>query len=369
MVATITCKVTGPRRFSADLPQGGLEIPCKLIFTGIAKDVEKVTRLLRLTESEKSTVRFQVVVNKSPSTLIKAIKSCGASIAVTDSPKTTLEINHSSNLSVDVAESPGTSVLISDSSHKNVEGSDLELLTCDDSSVAPLSVSKPTGTVSPKLHDAIVDGKCVNTQDNADASSSTTDDVQLIGSHCKRSSSKPESQRKKIRRTMPNDEELDRISGGDMLTDYSMNCACNLLKQQFTKIKGLHLTLYQRKKRNSKFVKDNLEINHSRGNHWIVATSMMHRNSDEVLVYDSMYDSLDGDTVEIIKNLFCSDNIKMVECQKQDGTTDCGLFSIANATAIANGIDPMKLNYIQGDMRMHLLQCFRQGLMTIFPFK
>ena len=59
----------------------------------------------------------------------------------------------------------------------------------------------------------------------------------------------------------------------------------------------------------------------------------------------------------------------MVECQKQCGSNDCGLFSIANATAIANGIDPMKLKYIQGDIRMHLLQCFRQGLMTIFPFK
>ena len=31
---SITCKVTGPKRFSADLLQRGLEIPCKLIFTG-----------------------------------------------------------------------------------------------------------------------------------------------------------------------------------------------------------------------------------------------------------------------------------------------------------------------------------------------
>ena len=217
---SITCKVTGPRRFSADLLQGGLEIPCKLIFTGIPKDIEKVTRLLRLTEGEKNTVRFQIV-NKSPSTVIKAVESSGASIAVTDSPKTTLEIDHSSSLSVKVAESPSTSILISDSSHRDVEGSDLELLTCDDPSVAPFSESKPTGTISPKLHTAIVE-ECVNTQQNVGASSSTTDatdDVQLIGSHCKQSSNKPESQRKKIRRTMPNDEELDRISRGDKLTD------------------------------------------------------------------------------------------------------------------------------------------------------
>ena len=101
--------------------------------------------------------------------------------------KTTLEIDRSSNLSVKFTESPSTLIFVSDSSHRNVEGSDLELLTYDDPSVAPFSESKPTGTISPKLHAAIVDGECVNTQQNAGASSSTTDttdDVQLIGSHC-----------------------------------------------------------------------------------------------------------------------------------------------------------------------------------------
>ena len=35
---TISCIVSGGRRYSADLPQGGLEIPCKLLFKGKAKD-------------------------------------------------------------------------------------------------------------------------------------------------------------------------------------------------------------------------------------------------------------------------------------------------------------------------------------------
>ena len=91
--------------------------------------------------------------------------------------------------------------------------------------------------------------------------------------------------------------------------------------------------------------------------------------NNEVLVYDSVFNYLDDDMVGIIRNLFCSYNIKMVECQKQHGSNDCGLFSIANATAIVNGIDPKKLKYMQGDMRTHLLQCFQQGMMTVFPFK
>ena len=38
----ILCRVSGSRRYSADLPQGGLEVPCVLTFrTSNAKDVEK----------------------------------------------------------------------------------------------------------------------------------------------------------------------------------------------------------------------------------------------------------------------------------------------------------------------------------------
>ena len=42
---TILCIITGNRRFSADLLQGGLEIPCKLKFSGEAKFVEKIRKL------------------------------------------------------------------------------------------------------------------------------------------------------------------------------------------------------------------------------------------------------------------------------------------------------------------------------------
>ena len=37
---TICCRVTVSRRYSQDLPQGGLEIPCMLTFRGEAKDIE-----------------------------------------------------------------------------------------------------------------------------------------------------------------------------------------------------------------------------------------------------------------------------------------------------------------------------------------
>lgn len=40
------CTITDNRRFSEDLPQGGLEVPCKLRFRGEVKFVEKMKKLL-----------------------------------------------------------------------------------------------------------------------------------------------------------------------------------------------------------------------------------------------------------------------------------------------------------------------------------
>lgn len=39
---SIICTVTGSRQYSEDLPQGGLEVPCSLLFTGKAKEINKL---------------------------------------------------------------------------------------------------------------------------------------------------------------------------------------------------------------------------------------------------------------------------------------------------------------------------------------
>ena len=44
----IQCTVTGGRRYSADLPQGGLEIPCLVSFsTQESKEIQKLKQLLK----------------------------------------------------------------------------------------------------------------------------------------------------------------------------------------------------------------------------------------------------------------------------------------------------------------------------------
>ena len=45
-LGTITCRVTGSRHYSQDLPQGGLELPCVYTFSGEAKLISKIKKLL-----------------------------------------------------------------------------------------------------------------------------------------------------------------------------------------------------------------------------------------------------------------------------------------------------------------------------------
>lgn len=45
--ARISCQTSGGRRYSEDLPQGGMEIPCVLTFMGEPSHVDKVERFMK----------------------------------------------------------------------------------------------------------------------------------------------------------------------------------------------------------------------------------------------------------------------------------------------------------------------------------
>ena len=76
---------------------------------------------------------------------------------------------------------------------------------------------------------------------------------------------------------------------------------------------------------------------HSRGNHWILASNIGCGNG-EVSVYDSVYSSVDEATMAIITHLFQSSKVKIVKSPKQRSGSDCSVFTIAMATALAHGI-------------------------------
>ena len=127
----------------------------------------------------------------------------------------------------------------------------------------------------------------------------------------------------------------------------------------------MQLTLYQHTR---KPVENELQIIHSRNNHWITASTVLSTPSC-VDVYDSLFDNVDADTTKVIRELFGKSHIKFQKVQKQQGSDDCGLFAIAFAVSLAQKTNPSKICFIQSLMRSHLINCFQEGWFISFPAK
>ncbi len=89
---------------------------------------------------------------------------------------------------------------------------------------------------------------------------------------------------------------------------------------------------------------------------------------DTVLLYDSVYRTIDRATKDIINNLFsASISAELVAINRQVGAMDCGVFSIAISTALAFEQDPAVIKFDQSAMRPHLVECFETGQLSPFP--
>ncbi len=83
---------------------------------------------------------------------------------------------------------------------------------------------------------------------------------------------------------------------------------------------------------------------------------------------DSLYTSPDETTKEVISSLFHTRcRISMQPLQKQVGRTDCELFAVAVITAFSHSKDPSQMHFKQEEMRDHLLKCFKDKYITLFP--
>ena len=110
-----------------------------------------------------------------------------------------------------------------------------------------------------------------------------------------------------------------------------------------------------------------MQIIHSRGNHWIVASSLG-CSDNQVNVFDSLYTSVDEDTKSVIFNLFEFEGepkLNIINIQVQDGVDDCEIFAIAYITALAFDTEPAQFQ--QSLMREHILKCFQDRMMVPFP--
>ena len=114
-----------------------------------------------------------------------------------------------------------------------------------------------------------------------------------------------------------------------------------------------------------------VQIVNIHGNHWITPSNVGCKPG-HINVYDSLHMGLSKEAKELLP-IFCSTkripSSSTIYCdiQWQSGGNDCGLFSIAFATAICAGSSPVSKMYDQSKMWQHLVQCFEGGVLTQFP--
>ena len=82
-----------------------------------------------------------------------------------------------------------------------------------------------------------------------------------------------------------------------------------LLKKQFPQMRGLQSTLLQSKKPVKILMifvlhRYKVQMIHCRCNHWIVASTVHSGSNQKVQVYDSIFDTLDTNTKDVVLNLF-----------------------------------------------------------------
>ena len=157
---------------------------------------------------------------------------------------------------------------------------------------------------------------------------------------------------------------------GVELTDAEINYGQRLLKERYPKINGLRTTLYQGKMQE---VENSIQVIHCPSRfHWITVTTM-NCKANKVRVFDSTFTYCDKETISTIRNFYQTGSeelkITMSQCQKQTGTKDFGLFSLAFAVALVFNLNPSKIKFNQKKMRGHLVDCFSKQVMMPFPCK
>ena len=164
--------------------------------------------------------------------------------------------------------------------------------------------------------------------------------------------------------------DFESILMGEKLSDIEINIAQKILKIQFPKLNGLNLTLCQNSDKKTEFLITNwLQIIFCKDkSHWVVATTIG-CEVGVVKVFDSIFQKLDEESKRCILNYLPKNTrIKLVgTSQKQIGGRDCGLFAIAFSASLAFGNDPAKQKFNQERMRPHLVTCFKNKELTVFP--
>ena len=153
------------------------------------------------------------------------------------------------------------------------------------------------------------------------------------------------------------------------LTDNIVNAAQGLLKQQYPHINGfqnvaLGLTLSYAVQ-----VEEFVQLLHTGYGHWVTVSTVGCKDG-EIHIFDSFPPAPTSHLMNQIAALLATPKpaitVNYMDTQMQCGSTDCGIFAIAFATALANGEQPGGFHFEQPRMRKHLMHCLEARYLSAF---
>jgi len=174
---------------------------------------------------------------------------------------------------------------------------------------------------------------------------------------------------KPLHLTLHDKSVLDR----EQLTANHINAAQKLLLDKYPEQFGLQDTHQLSVGNWASTPIDFVQVIFFKPNHWVCATNKFCSSENEVDLYDSLNSTLyqDSHTVRQICTILRAAEPKItinrITSSTQLGVKDCGLFAIAVACDLCQGVDPYKVLYDQDEMRSHLVKCFEEGDITSFP--
>ena len=62
-------------------------------------------------------------------------------------------------------------------------------------------------------------------------------------------------------------------------------------------------------------------------------------------------------------------SLTFIDVQQQSNSYDCGLFALAYASSICDGVDPTTINYKQCNLHPHFLNCLMKDEYHSFPIE
>ncbi len=103
--------------------------------------------------------------------------------------------------------------------------------------------------------------------------------------------------------------------------------------------------------------------------HWLCVTNIACR-SGEVRVLDSSTPSpkeIIPQITQLVKTGESQLKLLYLDVASQPDGDSCGLYALANATALCAGKDPTTIMYNHDEMRSHLYKCFVNNSISPFP--